>query len=292
MQGIDIGGTRLVWFEEGSGEPVVLVHGSASDYRTWHAQRDVLAEEFRVITYSRRYHWPNDPIPAGMDYSMAQHVEDLRQVLAALHAAPAHLVGHSYGGFLCLLLALEDPSLVRSLVLIEPPVLTLFVSSTPTPLELARVILTRPRTAAAILRFGARGVAPAARAFRRGDPDSAVRIFGDAVFGSGGYDRLSDARKAQVRDSISNIRAELGSGFLPLDPPRLKALHVPVQLVTGEETVGLFRLLTAHLEELLPHNERVEIPGAHHLLHEDNPAAFTSALLSFLRRHREWRWPG
>jgi len=135
-------GATLEYHEVGSGEPLVLVHGSASDYRTWGLQQPALAEHFRVISYSRRYHWPNDPISDGADYSMDEQVGDLQALLHALDAGPAHLVGHSYGAFLALLVAVREPSLVRSLVLAEPPVLTLFVSNTPKLTELLKLMAT------------------------------------------------------------------------------------------------------------------------------------------------------
>lgn len=97
MASIDIKGTRLECLEDGSGDPLVLVHGSASDYRTWDCQRRAFSERFRTLAYSRRYHWPNEPICDGADYSMVEHVDDLQALLGALDAAPAHLVGHSYG---------------------------------------------------------------------------------------------------------------------------------------------------------------------------------------------------
>src|SRR5690606_15295625 len=145
MPSVDIDGVALEYVEHGSGEPVVLVHGSTSDYRTWRGPQEVLAERFRTIAYSRRFHWPNRPIPDGVDYDMLEQAADLGKLLVALDAAPAHLVGHSYGGFLCLLCAMQEPSRVRSLVLAEPPVLTLFVSSKPRPLELLQLMATRPR---------------------------------------------------------------------------------------------------------------------------------------------------
>ena len=150
MNAIDLGRARLAYVERGGGTPVVLVHGSSSDYRTWEPVLDPLGERFHAIAYSRRYHWPNERIPERTDYSMPEHVDDLEALVRTLEIAPAHLVGHSYGAFLCLLLAIRRPALVRSLVLAEPPVITLFTSSTPRPAEMIRLLLTRPRTAIAI----------------------------------------------------------------------------------------------------------------------------------------------
>lgn len=289
MAGVEVRGAALEYLEAGSGEPLVLVHGSASDHRTWTSQREDFARRFRVITCSRRYHWPNAPITEGVDYSMTQQVDDRQALLRSLHAAPAHLVGHSYGAFLGLLLALKEPALVRSLVLAEPPAITLFVSSVPKPLEVLKLLLSRPRTAAAVIRFGATGVVPATQAFRRGDPEAGIRIFGDAVFGRGGYERMPASRREQARDNISNVKAEiLGSRFAPLNADALRALRVPILLVTGARSIGLFCRLTDRLEELLPRAVRVEIPGAWHAMHEDNAPAFNTAAGEFIQ-HEELR---
>jgi pimeloyl-ACP methyl ester carboxylesterase len=287
MASVEINGSTLEFDEAGSGEPLVLVHGSASDHRTWQLQREAFKERFRVIRYSRRFHWPNEPIADGADYSMGEHVDDLHTLLRSLDAAPAHLVGHSYGAFLCLLLAMRDSSLVKTLVLAEPPVITLFVSSAPKPLELLQLLATRPRTAAAIVKFGAKGVAPATKAFKKGDMEAGIRTFGDAVFGPGGFDGLPDGRKAIVRDNVTNVSAELlGSGFLPLSPDQVRAVQAPTLLVTGERSISLFSRLTDRLEELLPNTDRIEIPGASHMMHEDNVPDYNAAVLSFVEGHR------
>lgn len=288
MTSIDVGGARLHWIERGQGEPVVLVHGSNSDHRTWDGALDALSERYRVIAYSRRYHWPNETIPDDADYSMPEHVEDLRALLDAMDLDSAHLVGHSYGAYLCLLLAIRHPKRVRSLVLSEPPILRLFTSDPPRPGEVLKLLRTRPRTALAIVKFGAFGVGPATAAMRRGDLDEALRIVGTAVLGRDSFQRLSPARHEQAR--LNFFKAELlGSGFAPLDPDDVSAVGCRVLLLTGERSPRLFHRFTDHLEELLPRAERREIPAASHMLHEDNAALYSQAVLSFLAGHAEGR---
>ncbi len=285
MAQVKVNGTALEYVEVGSGEPLIFVHGSASDYRTWRLQQEAFADRFRVVSYSRRYHWPNAPIPEGADYSMSEHVTDLRAILGALDAAPAHLVGHSYGAFVCLLLALREPQLVRTLVLAEPPVVTLFVSNSPKPLELLKLLATRPRTAAAIVKLGATGLGPATAAARRGEMEEAMRLFGTAALGHEAYRRLTEERKEQVR--VNLIRAEfLGSGFPPLDADRLRTVAIPTLLMTGRSSPRVFHRLADRLEELLPRTERIGIPSASHLMHEDNASAYGAAVLSFMDKHR------
>jgi pimeloyl-ACP methyl ester carboxylesterase len=284
MPHVNVHGAALEYVEAGHGEPLVFVHGSASDYRTWRLQQDHLARRFRVITFSRRYHWPNEPIQEGADYAMAEHIADLRALLHALDAAPAHLVGHSYGAFVCLLLAQQDPHLVRTLVLAEPPVITLFVSNRPKPMELLKLLATRPRTAAAIVKLGATGLGPATAAAKRGDMEAAMRLFGMAALGRKAYTRLSAARREQVR--VNLFRAEfLGSGFLPLNEEKLRRIATPTMLLTAQSSPRVFHRLADRLEELLPQAERFEIPDASHIMHEDNAPAFTTAVQSFIEGH-------
>jgi pimeloyl-ACP methyl ester carboxylesterase len=287
MKRVAIEGASIDYSETGMGQPLVLVHGSASDQRTWQHQRNEFAKNYRVISYSRRYHWPNAPIADGTDYAMQQQVEDLGAILRSLDAAPAHLVGHSYGGFLCLLLALRNPALVRTLVLAEPPVITLFVSNVPTPAQILKLLVTRPRTAAAIIKLGATGIGPATKAFQRGEVEAGARAFGDAIFGKGAYDHFPPLRKEQVRDNLLNMKAEfLGSGFVPLRDEDVRSLKIPTLLLTGERSLAVFHRLTDRLAELLPQATRLEIPGASHAVHEDNAVAFNSAVSAFLAKHR------
>lgn len=284
MARVEVSGTLLEYVEAGGGEPVVFVHGSASDYRTWQAQLDEFGKRFRAIAYSRRYHWPNERIPDDADYAMAEHVDDLESLLRSLGAGPVHLVGHSYGAFVCLLLAIKEPGLVRALVAAEPPAVTLFVGFPPQLPDLLRLSLHRPRTALAIFKFGALGMRPAAAAARRGDAAGAIRLTGRAVLGADSFARLSESRRQQVHDNF--IEAELlGSGFPPLDAAQVRTIHQPTLLVTGERSPSLFHRITERLQELLPNAERVDVADASHIMHEDNSAAYNAAVLSFLAQH-------
>jgi pimeloyl-ACP methyl ester carboxylesterase len=282
MPTVDINGYSFKYVERGSGPPLVFVHGSASDYRTWQAQQEAFARHFRTIAYSRRYHWPNEPMANGADYAMAEHVDDLEALIRSQATPPVHLVGHSYGAFVCLLLAVRAPELVEKLVLAEPPAITLFVSDPPRPGEMLKLLLSRPRTAAEIAKFGAGGVGPATEAVKRGDMEEALDIFGKATLGHDAYRRLSEERRDQARANL--IKAEfLGSGYPPLDTGEIDSVGAKTLLVSGEQSPGLFHRLLDRIEELLPYSARVEIPGASHIMHEDNAPAYRQAVLGFLK---------
>lgn len=271
----------LHYEERGEGAPVVLVHGSASDGRTFASQVTTFGTRFRAIALSRRYHHPNDPIAPGQDYSMAEHIEDLERFIRASSREPVHLVGHSYGALVCLLLACRHPSLVRSLVLEEPPALRLFTSDPPRPLELLGVLLSRPRTAFGIIKLGATGLGPATAAAKRGDSERALECLGRAILGDKAFRQQSDERLQQAQDNF--IAAELlGSGMSPMADEELRELRCPVLLVVGARSPTVFHRFADRLEELLPNVERVCIPDASHITHEDNPAAFDEAVMGFL----------
>jgi pimeloyl-ACP methyl ester carboxylesterase len=199
-----------------------------------------------------------------------------------LDATPAHLVGHSYGGLVCLKLASSAPGIVRRLVLMEPPVMTLFVSIPPKPTEILALALRSPRTAAGIVKLGGFGLGPAAAAFERGDAEEAMKRMGTAILGRQAFESLSEKRAAQVRDNL--IKEELLSReFLPpLDAGEFRQLGLPVLLVGGATSPRVFARLHHHLESILPNVERVVIPDASHLMHEDNTPAFNRAVLRFL----------
>ena len=129
MPAMRVRGTELANIEQGTGEPLVFVHGSIFDYRAWGLQLAPFSQHFQVVAYSRRYHHPNPWTGDGLDYAAPLHAEDLAAFIHALGLGPAHLVGSSAGAYVALLLAARHPDLVRTLVLGEPPMLAWLAQS-------------------------------------------------------------------------------------------------------------------------------------------------------------------
>ncbi|MCB0720652.1 MAG: alpha/beta hydrolase [Bacteroidetes bacterium] len=282
-QTITIRGADLHYASAGSGDPVVLVHGSAGDLRTWAGAEKALASHFRTIRYSRRFHWPNTTIPDGAEYAMDEHVLDLASLIESFDAAPAHIVGHSYGGFVSLLLAVRRPELVRCLVLLEPPILPLLVSIPPRPAELLRLLIRDPATAAGIVRFGASGIGPATKAGEKGDLDAVLELTGRAILGPASFESLSPERLQQARDNTMKEELLSERFFSSLSESMLRGVDKPTLLVTGERSPRLWPRLVGYLDRLMPNTTRVEVSGASHMMHEDNAAEFTEAVRRFLQ---------
>lgn len=100
---------------EGHPERVVLLHGGnvPDPERTWQQQRP-LAEQYELVVVDRRGFGDS---PAAAHVTWQSELTDL----LALVGDRAHVVGHSYGGVLALLMGSRYPERVRSLVAIEPP---------------------------------------------------------------------------------------------------------------------------------------------------------------------------
>lgn len=113
-------GSDLQVIVRGHGERVLFVHGSFGDgLEDWMAQRS-LAERFQLLLLDRRGYGESPPRPTLATWD-AGTFGDQAEEIGAFVENGAHLVGHSYGGLVCLLAAARRPEVVRSLAVIEPP---------------------------------------------------------------------------------------------------------------------------------------------------------------------------
>nr|WP_156438810.1 alpha/beta hydrolase [Bradyrhizobium valentinum] len=80
-----VNGLTLHYIELGQGTPVVLVHGTLEDYRTWDGQLEAFSKGYRLISYSRRYHYPNESPKDATDFSVTIHARDLAAFIKALN---------------------------------------------------------------------------------------------------------------------------------------------------------------------------------------------------------------
>ena len=152
---LDINGTKLAYRVMGHGEPMVLIHANISDMRSWVCMQSKLAERFRVIVYSRRYAWPNEPIAEGADDPWSTHADDLAALIEKLAIGPVHALGNSTGAFVALLLARRRPELFRTLILEEPPVLSLFLPDNPPSLgQILMFFLSHPLSFLPVVVYG------------------------------------------------------------------------------------------------------------------------------------------
>jgi 3-oxoadipate enol-lactonase len=101
----------------GSGEPLLFIHGLGSTADSWVLQVPAFADAYRVITYDLRGHGRSSHPPGP--YSIPQFAADAAALLESLETGPAHVVGLSLGGAVAFQLALDWPSLVRTLTVVN-----------------------------------------------------------------------------------------------------------------------------------------------------------------------------
>ena len=98
--------------------PLLLVHGGKDHCRSWDWVAETLCDRWHVIAPDLRGHGDSDWSPDG-DYSLANYLYDIAQLIHQLKLAPLTIVAHSLGGDICSRFAGLYPEQVQKLVLIE-----------------------------------------------------------------------------------------------------------------------------------------------------------------------------
>lgn len=265
---VSVNGLSFAYVEEGSGPPVVLVHGSVSDYREWSKQMAPLAQYYRVIAYSRRYHWPNLSPGTDADASLERQVEDLAALIKAMRIAPAHIIGHSYGAAVALDLALRHPELVRRLVLAEPGV--------------PGVLANLPEDDAVLKESQAvRGEMK--EAFASGDAERIVRTYAARV-APGELEKATPEVRQMLLANVAAFQLDYNSRRPPFTCDDARRIAVPVLILSGDRSsMGLQRIAET-AGRCIKEARFVRIPQATHWMQHDQAQAFNSAVLAFLAR--------
>ena len=259
---VDVGGTELPYLEQGTGPPVLLVHGGGSGVREFEAVVEALADDHRVIIYNRRGYegagahvTTEDPLP---------HV-DAAAVLADLDAEGAIVAGHSSGAGIATRLAQERPDLVAGLVLLEPAV------EEEIPLSFIRV-----------------AIATQIRQLFMSDERAPIPLLRWLLTHDDGYSpwdedpAFTDEMKHHMLSAGGAPSAELelldaaGVDFFPREG--LDELDMPVTLVVGERSRPHFHRSADTLGEEIPGAARTELPETGHGMQLENPSGTADAI--------------
>lgn len=268
---LPVNGYEMAYLERGTGVPVVLVHGTVSDYRWWVAQMEPFGERSRTIAVSLRHFYPERWNGEGEDASVRQHANDLAAFITGLQAGPVHVVGHSRGGDVVLLMASAHPELLRSVVLMDPAPLEALLPQTPQ--ATAEVEKRRSFVSAALERL------------QQGDIEGGLERFIDGVSVPGAWQKMPDPQKQTMRDNAWSIKSLLTDAKERFTCAEAGNITVPVLLVTGENSPRPYGVMMEALAPCLQQHEKVTIPNAAHAMNRANPQAFNAAVLEFLAKH-------
>jgi pimeloyl-ACP methyl ester carboxylesterase len=240
--------------------PAVLVHGTLTWGTQCYAEQRPLGRRFRLLVPDRRGFGASpdlDDPKWTSDYTV-----DAEDVLGLLSEAPAHLVGHSYGGVVAMLAAAARPDLVQSLILIEP--------------SAHMAAIDDPTVAAAV---------ESSRAFMAGARLATPADYLRSAFDDAGLPRPEPA--ARLNRAARTALGERPSWLADIPIAPLAAATFPKLVITGAwdvEAPGyppgtgeVLQLVAAIVADKIK-ADLVGIPGAAHEPHRDRPALVNALL--------------
>jgi esterase len=234
-------GTRLYLEEQGSGNAILLIHGTSSSALVWRAStREALADLGRVIVYDRRGSSRSER-PEPYVTSVDEQAADAIGILEGLGAGPTVLIGRSYGGAVALGAALRRPDLVRALVLLEPGDVTLDGQLAAWEEQLARAVEEAAST----------------------DPAAAAEAMIRSVLGDEAWETLPPEWQAMFTSNSPAVLAEVRGKRLEVSRRDLARLGMPTLLVVGEASSPAFAQLARTLADAIPASRVVDVAGGH-----------------------------
>jgi len=267
MDCAQINGVELELRDNGSGEPVVFIHGGMGDECSAAVKEPALTDRYRVVDYHRRG-WGNSERPER-SLSIGEQAADCRSVMQHLGVERAHLVGQSYGGTILLQMALDHPDAVHTVALLEPGLPTVLFNSAQFGAEISKV----------------------ESLYESGATEAAMEAFGQEVAGA-------DYRKAfdQTMEPgyFERWVAEADTAF-QFDLPAMQSwtftseeaarITVPVLNMRGANTQPYFREIYETVQKWLPHAETFVLPDATHAMLQMNPNGAAVRLAGFFASH-------
>lgn len=263
---VDVAGGRLYYEADGSGHPMLLIHGNLGDLRMWDDHAAGFAERYRVIRYDRRGFGRSKTGPVAFS-----NRADALAVLAQARpgAGSCHLIGQSMGGTIALDLTIERSEVVDSLTLVNG-------GASGFQAQLPDGVTPPP--------FDKMGRLWEAKAWEQlADLETQVWVDGWGQPST----RVDHELRGRVHDWIlATYQAENEEGRpQALEPPaadRLGEVRAPTLVMIGtvDEPGGVIN--GRRMAELISGARLVELPDAAHMLHLEQPDRFIELTLEFL----------
>lgn len=263
MSLVAVNGVRLLVEDRGSGDAVVLVHGSWDDRQVWALIEEDLARRFRVVSYDRRGHTGSED--SAEPGTRRDDEDDLAGLIEVLGVAPANVVGNSFGASIALGLAARRPALFRTLCAHEPPLLSL-AADDPVVKQVGETI------------------GPVLELIERGEADTAARDFVENIAeGPGAWEMMSEEERASMAAQARTFAGEQrDSAWAEIDLDALGRIAFPVLFTQGDQSPLFFSKVIARLAEAIDSAEVRTMPGAGHVPHMTHPGEYVSAISRFV----------
>jgi 2-succinyl-6-hydroxy-2,4-cyclohexadiene-1-carboxylate synthase len=241
---------------EGTGPRTVLVHGFTQTRQSWGRIGVGLARRFEVVRVDAPGH--------GGSSEVATDVPTGARLLGTV-AGPASYLGYSMGARLCLQLALDAPTLVRSLVLVSG------TAGVADPEDRRRRRSADDRLAVELEHIGLE--------------EFLHRWLAGPLFASlGRAEAQLDVRRENTVHGLAASLRLAGTGAQEPLWSRLHGLAMPVLVVAGAEDAVFCDLAEAMVTAIGSNAELALVPDAGHAVHLERPQAFLAVVEPFLGR--------
>jgi pimeloyl-ACP methyl ester carboxylesterase len=263
MERFTVDGVTLEYEVQGAGDPVVLIHaGLVADFFAPLMDQPALGGH-QLLRYHRVGYAGSDRVDGTVDFGL--QVSHCLALMRHVGMTDAHLVGHSSSAAMALQAALDHPSAVRSVALLEAALLA--VPSAP---------------------FAGEAVGQ----FRSGDRPTAVDTWMRGVCGAHYREALDRALPGAFEQAVADADTFFGQELPALrewsfGPAEASRVTQPALVVLGgrsNEVNVTFAQRNELLLAWLPHAEPFVLPGATHLLQVEDPRGMAEGLAAFLAK--------
>ncbi len=265
MPTIAIEGHRFYYEEQGSGTPLLLVHGCGGHTGVFKDLVSRLATSHRVITYDRRgYAQSKAPLPGKNEY-LRRSAADAAALLREIGAPRAIVVGWSMGGVIALALAVHHPEAVSRVILYEAP------------LHAKKHLGVRMTGAMG----GALGLGKIG--FERRGARRFLRYALGHADGGSAFDELDETMRESMLANAATVLAEVEAGAgEELSRRELTSLAVPIGQVVGTRSARFLMDAAERSAKLFAGSRTVRVSGGDHVMNILQPDLLTSAIRELL----------
>lgn len=264
------------YVEVGEGQPVLLIPGAFTTYRTWNGVMQDLSSDYRVLAIDYVGVGDSDKPEKGFRYTVEEQADVMAEMIVALRLSRVNVVGASYGGAVALNLAARYPELVSRIVCIEGGALI-----TPEALKYGRLgdLLEWPILGDIIWGFMKSGLF---------DGTTGRSMLGAA------WEKLSAEKRKEITGIVSaNIQTASRSSWISIYRAitnridfiqALEHTHVPILYLYGEDSRyrAVVDMNVRNFEAFNPSIEIIPFESGTHELHLQYPQAVAMTILRFL----------
>lgn len=261
-----IDGNRIFYQRQGTGPPLLLVHGITTYSFVWRKLLPFLAQSYQVICIDLLGCGASDK-PLAPSYSLTEHARRTAALIEQLDLGQPDFIGHDLGGGIGQIMAVHYPDHIRSLTLINSvgynfwPVQPISLMRTPIVRQLLMAILDR-RLLRMLVNNGLYHKALLS--------DDLLDLFWEPFKTPGGRKAFLHFAKCLDNRNLTELE------------PDLKHLALPVLILRGDADPFLSAAIAEKLYEDIPGSELRRIVTGSHYLMEDEPEWTADQIISFL----------